>query len=97
MSETAEKITIHLAEPVNNPAAIPMTPSPSRSACGKKRGKRTAEGWPVHSLRTLLRDLATRCKNTCRAGEGKTAIRFEQLTEVTPFQEHVFGLLELKP
>ena len=68
---------------------------PSESAREKKRTKKTTEGWPVHSLSTLLTDLATRCKNTCRAGEGKTAIRFEQLTEVTPFQEHVFGLLGL--
>ena len=70
---------------------------PSASARGKKRAKKTAEGWPVHSLRTLLTDLGTRCKNTCRAGEGKTAIHFEQLTEVTPFQDQVFGLLGLKP
>ena len=70
---------------------------PSESAREKKRTKKTTEGWPVHSLSTLLSDLGTRCKNTCRASEGKTAIRFEQLTEVTPFQKHVFGLLELKP
>jgi transposase len=70
---------------------------PSESAREKKRTKKTTEGWPVHSLSTLLTDLATRCKNTCRAGEGKTATRFEQLTEVTPFQKYVFGLLGLRP
>jgi transposase len=70
---------------------------PSESAREKKRTKKTTEGWPVHSLSTLLADLATRCKNTCRAGEGKTATRFEQLTEVTPFQKYVFGLLGLRP
>ncbi|MCK5805580.1 MAG: IS1634 family transposase [Lentisphaeria bacterium] len=62
----------------------------------KKGTKKTADGWPVHSLRTLLNDLGTRCKNTCRAGKGKQALRFEQLTETSPFQQHVFDLLELK-
>ena len=70
---------------------------PSESARAKKRTRRTADGWPVHSRGTLLTDLATRCKNTCRAGQGKTAVRFEQLTELTPFQAHVFDLLGIKP
>ncbi len=70
---------------------------PSRSARAKKRTRRTADGWPVHSLQSLLSDLATRCKNTCRAGEGKTAVRFNQLTEPTHFQAHVFDLLGIKP
>ena len=63
----------------------------------KKRTKKTDDGWPVHSLRTLLNELGTRCKNTCRAGEGKTVIRFKQLTELNPFQQHVFDLLKVKP
>ncbi len=69
---------------------------PSGSARDKKRTKKNGDGWPVHSLRTLLDDLATRCKNTCRTGEGKTLLRFEQVTEATPFQEHIFTLLELR-
>ena len=69
---------------------------PSESARAKKRAKKTVDGWPVHSLRTLLSELGTRCKNTCRVGESKRAIRFEQLTEPTALQQHVFGLLELK-
>lgn len=70
---------------------------PSESAREKKRTKKTADGWPVHSLHTLLNELATRCKNTCRTGEGKTQLRFELLTEATPFQTHIFGLLERGP
>ncbi len=69
---------------------------PSQSARRKKSTKQTDDGWPVHSLDTLLADLATRCKNTCRAGEGKTTLRFEQVTRFKPFQEHVFSLLGLK-
>lgn len=67
----------------------------SQTVQAKKLTKRTPEGWPVHSFETLLKSLATRCKNTCRTGEGKTRIQFDQLTEPTPFQSHVFKLLEL--
>jgi len=68
----------------------------SESARQKKSTKKTIDSWPVHSLRTLLGELGTRSKNTCRAGDGKTAIRFDQLTEASAFQQHVFKLLELK-
>lgn len=70
---------------------------PSENARAKKRTKTTPDGWPVHSLDSLLTELATRCKNICRTGEGKTTIRFDQLTEPTPFQKHIFDLLEIKP
>ena len=68
---------------------------PSTSVKKKKGAKKTVDGWPVHSLRTLLDELATQCRNTCRAGEGKNNIRFQQLTELSPFQEHVLELLEI--
>ena len=70
---------------------------PSQSARAKKRTNTTDDGWPVHSLRTLLSELGTRCKNTCRAGDGQNVLRFEQLTETSPFQQHVFSLLGLTP
>ncbi len=70
---------------------------PSDSVREKKRTRKTPDAWPVHSLHTLLADLATRCSNTCRAGAGKAELRFEQLTEPTPFQAHVFKLLRLRP
>jgi transposase len=69
----------------------------SESARHKKSTKKTADGWSVHSLRTLLGELGTRCKNTCRAGAAQTAMRFEQLTEPSAFQQHIFELLGLKP
>jgi transposase len=69
----------------------------SQTAKAKKRAQTTPEGWPVHSLETLITQLSTRCRNTCRTGEGKTAIRFNQLTELTPFQAHVFELLKIEP
>ena len=70
---------------------------PSESARAKKRTKTTDDGWPGQSLRTVLSALGTRCKNTCRAATGKNVLRFEQLTETSPFQQHVFSLLGLTP
>jgi hypothetical protein len=76
----------------------PVAPAmPSERARAKRRSKKSQEGWPVHSLRTLLRELSTRCRNTCRAGAGKATVRFDQLTEPTPFQQHVLSLLGLSP
>jgi len=68
----------------------------SASVRKKKSTKKTSDGWPLHSLHTLLGELATRCKNTCRTGEGKNTICFEQLTDPSPFQQYVFGLLGFK-
>jgi len=68
---------------------------PSETVQRKKRTKQTPDGWPVHSFQSLVDELGTRCKNTCRAGQGKDAARFTALTEPTDFQRHVFGLLKL--
>lgn len=70
---------------------------PSDDVREKKHTTTTADGWPAHSLHTLLNDLATRCKNTCRTGKAKTQTRFEQLTEAILFQAHIFELLQLDP
>ena len=39
---------------------------PTARARHKKASRRTDDGWPLHSLDTLLGELATRCRNTCR-------------------------------
>jgi transposase len=70
---------------------------PSNSVKQKKATKRTPEGWPVQSFRSLMKTLATRCRNTCRAGNDKTHATFHELTEPTPFQAHVLKLLDLSP
>lgn len=69
---------------------------PSEAARQKKRTKHTVDGWPVHSFQSLMDELATRCKNTCRIGEGKEAMHFTAFTEPTDFQRHVLDLLGLK-
>ena len=64
----------------------------------KCRDKRTADGLPVHSFRTLLKDLATLSLQTVRPGPANLP-PIKVLTEPTPVQEKAFGLLgvTLKP
>lgn len=78
---------------VRNPVAKAES---SQSACRKKLSRQSDDGWPLHSFHTLLAEMATRCKNTCRTGQGKTRLHFEQVTEPTPFQKHVMELLAHK-
>jgi transposase len=60
----------------------------------KARTKRTKEGEPVHSFRTLLMDLATLAKNWARM-KTKGGPSFPMYTTPTPFQKRVFELLGL--
>lgn len=71
--------------------------APSDSVKKKKACGITADGWPVQSFQTLMKNLGTRCRNTCRAGNDKSHATFYQPTEPTPLQAHVFQLLGLKP
>ena len=61
----------------------------------KKALRRTAEGLPLHSFKTLLDALATRCQNTCRVAGSEPSARFEQLTAATPLQQRALELLDL--
>ena len=65
----------------------------------KRNARHTGDGWPVHSLHTLLQELGTRNKNICRVNaqedKGAFPFHFEDITEPTPFQQHVFDLLGL--
>ena len=65
-----------------------------RSAAARQKDstKRTVDDYPVHSLQTLLADLATVAKNrVCLV--GSEAGEFYQLTDPTPGQQHAFELL----
>ena len=63
----------------------------SRGAQQKAQTKRTADGFPVHSLETLLMDLATLTKNRMRFGRAT----FEQDASPTPLQKRAFELLNI--
>jgi hypothetical protein len=64
----------------------------SPTALAKAHSKRTADGAPVHSFRTLLADLATVAKNrVCTAAARNTA--FDLITTPTALQQRAFDLL----
>ena len=79
-------------------SAAAARPSPvaaakvSPAATAKATSKRTADGQPVHSWRSLLQDLATLTRNTVRLG-GAPPITM--LTRPTPPQQDVFHRLGL--
>jgi transposase len=74
----------------------PVAPAQSSaSAQTKKADRTTADGFPVHSFDSLLRELSTRCRNACRIKGEPDAPAFQQLTEPTALQQRAFQLLGL--
>jgi transposase len=74
----------------------PVNPAePSAAAQAKKKSLRNADGREVHSLRTLLAELATRCRNICTIRSDGTTNSFTQLTEANPLQAEAYRLLGL--
>jgi transposase len=83
----------------------PVKPAqPSASAQRKKQTRETADGLPVQSFRTLLAELGTRCRNTCRMKSAlpdgrpdRTSPTFDCLTEPTALQARALELVEMFP
>jgi hypothetical protein len=67
---------------------------PSSAAKRKATTKRTDQGLPVHSFRSLLADLATLTRNTVRFGR---AAAFPVLATPTELQRQALHLLGLEP
>jgi hypothetical protein len=67
---------------------------PSTAAKRKAATKRTDDGLPVHSFRSLLADLATLTRNTVRLGRAAT---FPVLATPTQTQRRALDLLGLQP
>lgn len=67
-------------------------PEPSAAVVKKRATKKTEDGFPAHSFPTLLRELGTLCRNTCRVKkiDGSTHV---QDTQPTPLQTRAFQLL----
>jgi len=63
----------------------------SPKAQRKAMRKRTDDGLPVHSFRTLLADLGTIAKNQMRMGEQS----FQMVTTATELQQRAFDLLQI--
>ena len=79
-----------LAESLREDVVAPARRSPG--ALQKAVSKRTSDGLPVHSFRTLLKDLATLCKNKVRTKKSGSQT-FELVTLPTPLQKKAFELL----
>jgi hypothetical protein len=66
----------------------------SAAAKRKAKSKRTDDGLPVHSFRSLIADLATLTRNQLRFGAGDT---FAMLATPTEPQQRAFDLLGVRP
>ena len=77
------------------PREDPVAPARrSEQALAKAHTQRLPDGTPVHSFRSLLRELATLTRNTVRLTDNPHT--FEQLATPTPLQERALALLALK-
>jgi len=71
----------------------PVAPAKvSAAAKAKAAARKTADGLPVHSFRTLLQDLATLTRNTVSLGDAPTVA---MLARPTPLQQEVFDKLQV--
>ena len=70
---------------------------PTPQARSKKTRRRTDDGLPLHSLDTLLGELATRCRHTCRVRCDPGAPTFTLLTQPTETQRRAAELIETFP
>ena len=70
---------------------------PTRRARWKKAHRRTDDGEPLHSLTTLLAELGTRCRNTCRMPAGPKAPAFTLTTQPTATQQRAAELIATFP
>ena len=79
----------------NRKTRDPVLPAePSVSAKSKKMERISAEGYPVHSFETLLKELATCCRNRCSMSSSPSSTTFDQLTQRTPLQQRALELLD---
>ena len=70
---------------------------PSESARKKRTTKVNADGFPLHNLRTLLGELATRCHNICRLKQQPGSPTATRLTEPSPLQTEALRLIQMFP
>jgi len=73
----------------------PVAPAQRSVAAREKANSHTRpNGAPVHSFRTLLEELSTLVRNTCRMlGEATQSATFQSLTTPSPLQRRAFELI----
>ena len=75
--------------------SIVAPPRPSHAARQKAAAKTTPDGMTVHSLPTLLKDLATIARNRVRP-KNLAIPAFDMLTRPTELQEKALKLLDAR-
>jgi transposase len=84
-----EHLTEHRAD--RDPVA---QAKPAVEVCQKKAIRRSEEGYPLNSFRTLLAALATQCRTTCQFGDGDSAIPISKTADPNTLQNEAFRLLQ---
>src|SRR5208282_2504205 len=83
----------HDQESARKGRSSPVAPAKiSAAAKAKAASRKTVDGSPVHSFRTLLQDLATLTRNTVRLGDSPPTA---MLANPTPLQQKVFDKLHV--
>jgi hypothetical protein len=86
----------HDAFAVDRRRRDPVAPArASASARRKKSTHQTSGGLPVHSFRTLLAHLGTRCQNTCVVSVDAHQSTFQQVTEADEVQAEALRLIAM--
>ena len=76
----------------------PVAPAePSTAAKTKKVARVTENGLPIHSFKTLMAEMGTRCRHRCRVKSDPECPPIFQDTEPTPLQTRVSELTHLLP
>jgi len=76
----------------------PVAPAKPTARTRKKKNQRVNdEGLPIHSFRTLITELATRCRHRCRLRSDPEGPTFTQYTEPSALHSRILELLRLLP
>jgi transposase len=76
----------------------PVAPAePSTAAKSKKVARTTEDGLPIHSFKTLMAEMGTRCRHRCRVKSDPECPPIFQDTNSTPLQARALELIRLLP
>ena len=76
----------------------PVAPAePSAAAKNKKVARVTKNGLPIHSFKTLMAEMGTRCRHRCRVKSDPQCPPIFQDTDPTPLQTRALELIRLLP
>jgi transposase len=76
----------------------PVAPAkPSTAAKNKKVARVTENGLPIHSFKTLMAEMGTRCRHRCRVKSDPQCPPIYQYTDPTPLQTRALELIRLLP